>query len=58
MKRIQKNLAENEKKILDFRQEKMDTRPLAGIDKVIAKTLISYIKGDVEEVPEYMKRRR
>lgn len=46
--KIQKNLAESQKKILEFRQDKMDLRPLGGIDRLIIKTLPSHIKGDGE----------
>lgn len=46
LKKIQKNMLENEKKKTQFRQDKLDARPLGGIDKLIAKTLPSHIKGD------------
>lgn len=36
----------------------MDSRPLGGIDKVISKTLASFIKGDTSELPEYMIKKR
>lgn len=52
-----KNLAESEKKIQEYKQNRLDNRTLGGVDKLIAKTLPSYIKGDVEDLPEYMRRR-
>ena len=35
----------------------MDSRPLGGIDKLIIKTLPSFIKGDMDDVSDYIKRR-
>ncbi len=35
----------------------MDNKPLGGIDKIIGKTLPSYIKGDLEDVPEYLRKK-
>lgn len=52
-----KNLAESEKKISEYRQNKLDNRALGGIDKLISKTLPSFIKGDTEDLPEYLRRR-
>lgn len=57
IKRIQKNLEDNDKKILEYRQNKMDNRALGGIDKIISKTLPSFIKGDTEDIPEFMRRK-
>ena len=34
----------------------MDSRPLRGIDKIISKTLTSFIKGDTSDIPEYLRR--
>lgn len=42
--------------MLDYRQERLNNRPLGGIDLIIAKTLPSYIKGDMENVPEYLRK--
>jgi hypothetical protein len=43
MQKIQKNLAESSQKMLEFRQSRLDNRPLGGIDQLIAKTLPSFI---------------
>lgn len=44
-------MAENDKKMLEYRQNRMDNRALGGVDKLIAKTLPSFIKGDTEDLP-------
>jgi len=43
---------------LEYRQERLNNRPLGGIDKLFAKGLPSYIKSDGDDVPEYMRRRK
>jgi hypothetical protein len=49
-------LAESEKNILEYRQNRLNHRRLGGIDRIIAKTLPSFIKERSEEIPGYLKR--
>ena len=58
LKQIQKNLVDNEKKMLDYRQERLNNRRHGGIDKLISKTLPSFVKGDLSDVPEFMRKKR
>lgn len=41
-------MQENEQKIIDFRQQRLNGRPLGGMDRLIVKTMPSWIKGDGE----------
>jgi hypothetical protein len=56
--KIQKALAENEEKVLEFRQHRLDNRRMGGVDRYIQKGIPSWVKGDTSDVPEYMLRRK
>lgn len=56
--KIQKNLAEADEKIMEFRQQKLNKRPLGGLDRVIMKALPSWVKNENSDIPDYLKKKK
>ena len=42
--------------VLEFRQNRLDNKSLGRIDKIIGKVLPSYIKGDLEDFLQYLRK--
>lgn len=55
--KIEKALKENETKEVEYRQERLNNRKLKGSDEYISRGLPSWIKTDLQEIPQYMMRR-
>jgi galactokinase len=59
VQRVQKALQESDAKQLEFRQLRLNSRNNKGMDKMIEKTLPSWIRTDSgEKVPAYMMKKR
>ena len=59
IQKIQKALAESESKEIEFRQLRMNTRNNKGMDKLIEKTLPSWIKTDHgDKIPLSLMRKK
>lgn len=56
--KIEKLLKEAPAKELEYRQTRLNNRRLRGMDEMFAKGLPSWIKGDTNEVPHYMRRKK
>jgi hypothetical protein len=55
--KIEKSLKENETKEVEYRQERLNNRKMKGTDEMISRGLPSWIKADLNEIPQYMMRR-
>ena len=56
--KIQKALKDVPMKELEYRQTRLNNRRLKGMDEWLSKGLPSWIKGESNDVPHYMRRKK